>query len=266
MRVTAKVSITKVYSIVAALLFIYPLFELFLVSISNTLTFPPQNISFEYLNYLRPQFSPYFTSLAFSLKLAALATVLALAVSIPMSYAMTHFRFRGKSIVSTIPIIVITMPSISYLTAVLVWYLVYLGLTNTLLGLALPVALVWIPFSARAIQSSLETVDPALEEVALCCGANPLTTFLRISLPLAAPGVLAGGLLVFAASMNSFLEPLMLGGSQTVTVAQEVYQDLGRGSLVPFVASEAFLMQALTLVLLLVVTLIGRRFFKGIVY
>jgi putative spermidine/putrescine transport system permease protein len=158
------------------------------------------------------------------------------------------------------------MPSISYLTAVLVWYLVYIGLTDTLWGLALPVGLMWIPFCIRAIQSSLESIDPALEEVAVCCGASPISAFLRITLPLVAPGLLAGGLLVFAASMNSFLEPLMLGGSHTVTVAQEIYQDLARGSIAPFIASEALFMQLLTLSLLLAVTAMGRRYFRGILY
>jgi molybdate transport system permease protein len=71
-------------------------------------------------------------------------------------------------------------------------------------GAALAAAVVTFPFQVRAIRLAMEAIDPGLEEAAETLGAGPGERFLRITLPLALPGVLAGAVTAFAASLGEF--------------------------------------------------------------
>jgi molybdate transport system permease protein len=71
-------------------------------------------------------------------------------------------------------------------------------------GAAIAAAVMALPLMVRAIRLSLEAVDPRLEQAARTLGAGPWRTFMTITLPLAAPGVLAGAVLGFARSLGEF--------------------------------------------------------------
>ncbi len=93
-----------------------------------------------------------------------------------------------------------------------------------------------IPFMVLPIANVLERLDPALREAAMNLKAGPARTFLHVTLPLSAPGVLAGSLLVFALAMSAFSAPLLLGGGRvtvmTILIQQQMFTTLDwpRGS------------------------------------
>ena len=71
-------------------------------------------------------------------------------------------------------------------------------------GAALAAAIVTFPFQVRAIRLAIEAIDPGLEVAARTLGAGPLDRFVTVTLPLALPGVIAGAITAFAASLGEF--------------------------------------------------------------
>ncbi len=80
-----------------------------------------------------------------------------------------------------------------------------------------------LPYMVLALVAVMQKVDPALEEAAAGLGANPLKTFLRVTLPLSLPGLLSGTVLVFALAMTAFATPLLLGGGRTPLLTTLMY-------------------------------------------
>jgi putative spermidine/putrescine transport system permease protein len=108
---------------------------------------------------------------------------------------------------------------------------IVIGLTNVLL-----------PFMILALQSALDTIDPALARAAADLGARPLRTLLTVTAPLSLPGVMAGSLIVFTLAASFFVIPAMLGGDR-VRVLSGITYDQGIVLLnVPFAAATAVIL------------------------
>jgi putative spermidine/putrescine transport system permease protein len=83
-----------------------------------------------------------------------------------------------------------------------------------------------LPFMILPIAGVLQRIDPALREAAVGLGASRLTAFLRVTLPLSLPGLLAGTLLVFSLSMSAFVAPLVLGGGRVAMMSILIQQQM----------------------------------------
>ena len=106
-----------------------------------------------------------------------------------------------------------------------------------------------------------EGIPRQVEEAAANLGAGPLTTFRRVVLPLALPGVVAGSVLVFILCMNAYATPVLLGGPTFKMMAPAVYDQFVRGTNWPFGAALAFILLMVTLALTVIgSTLLGRRY------
>lgn len=81
-----------------------------------------------------------------------------------------------------------------------------------------------LPYMVLSLLAVLRKVDPHLEEAAQSLGANPLTTFFRVTLPVSVPGLLSGVLLVFSLAMTAFATPLILGGARTPLLTTLLYR------------------------------------------
>jgi putative spermidine/putrescine transport system permease protein len=81
-----------------------------------------------------------------------------------------------------------------------------------------------MPFMILSLTGVIQKIDPALEEAAYSLGANPLTVFVRIVLPLSVPGLISGALLVVSLSITVFAIPLLLGGGRTPVLTTLLYQ------------------------------------------
>ncbi|MBS9721384.1 ABC transporter permease subunit [Tianweitania sp. BSSL-BM11] len=115
---------------------------------------------------------------------------------------------------------------------------------------------VLLPLMVLSIYSSVSRLDPGLTRAAQASGAGPIATFWRVLLPLTAPGMGAGFLLVFVTALGFFITPTLLGGPGDMMFAMHITQQAD------FVSSEGFL-QALAVVLLaitLVVVAVAGRF------
>jgi iron(III) transport system permease protein len=141
------------------------------------------------------------------------------------------------------------------------WLRTLFGLTGvpielfTLGGMILLEAILWSPVVFLLMLPALSAMDPALEEAAAMSGASRRQTFLRVTLRLAFPGILAVLLLTFIRSLESFEIPLLIGGPgnlQTFTTA--IYQTMHRGFLPRYGEASAY---AMLLVLAVALPLAG---------
>ncbi len=105
----------------------------------------------------------------------------------------------------------------------------------------------YLPFMVLPVYASLEKLDPALLEAAEGLGARPAAQFLRVTLPLSLPGVVAGCLLVFIPSLGAFLTPDLLGGAKQVMIGNLVQQQFGAARDWPFGAAASFVLMAVVL-------------------
>ena len=80
----------------------------------------------------------------------------------------------------------------------------------------------YLPFMVLPIYATLERLDPALTEAAADLGARPMTTLLRVIVPLSKPGIVAGAVLVFIPCLGAYLTPDLLGGGRTALVGNLV--------------------------------------------
>ncbi|HEU5217991.1 MAG TPA: ABC transporter permease [Gemmatimonadales bacterium] len=105
----------------------------------------------------------------------------------------------------------------------------------------------FLPFMVLPIYASLEKLDPALLEAAEVLGARPRERFLRVTLPLSLPGVIAGCLLVFVPALGSFITSDLLGGARQVMIGNLVQNQFTSARNWPFGSAVSFALMALVL-------------------
>tara|TARA_R110002110_G_scaffold66224_15_gene181687 strand:- start:2106 stop:2801 length:696 start_codon:yes stop_codon:yes gene_type:complete len=151
-----------------------------------------------------------------SLKISLIAVLVALPFAIAVAWLLSRHRFPGRSVLDAIVHMPLVLPPVvmGYLLLVTFGARAPLGrwlletfdirLVFSWTGAALAAAIVTFPFQVRAIRLAMEAIDPGLTQAAETLGANAWDRFISIILPLAAPGILAGAITAFAASLGEF--------------------------------------------------------------
>lgn len=150
-----------------------------------------------------------------SLRVAFWATAASLPFGLLVAYALTRWRFPGKGLLNGLVHLPLILPPVATGYLLLVAFaprsplgaaLADIGITLAFrwTGAALAAAVMAFPLMVRAIRLALEAVDPRLEEAASTLGAPRIWIFATVTLPLIAPGLLAGVVLAFAKAMGEF--------------------------------------------------------------
>lgn len=155
-------------------------------------------------------------ALLLSLRISGVAVACALPFAIIVATALALGRFPGRFILDAIVHLPLILPPVvmGYLLLIALGTRAPLGawLYETFdlrfvfswTGAALASAIVSFPFQVRAIRLSLENVNPGLYQAAETLGAGPIDRFFSLTLPLALPGIIAGAITAFAASLGEF--------------------------------------------------------------
>lgn len=99
-----------------------------------------------------------------------------------------------------------------------------LPLINNLAGVTIGMTYIMLPFMILPLHASLRALDPAVFQAAALCGASRLQAFTKVMLPLTAPGIAAGALMVFVMSLGYFITPALLGGTSNMMLAELIAQ------------------------------------------
>jgi spermidine/putrescine transport system permease protein len=142
-----------------------------------------------------------------------------------------------------------------------------LGLTSEPISLlytpfAIGVGLTYsfLPFMVLPIYASLEKVDLRLVEAAFDLGANHLKALMRVIIPLALPGIMAGSILVLIPCLGAYVTPELLGGSKSMMIGNLIQTQFGAARNWPFGAALAFVLLAMVLITMMIYTM---RFKRG---
>jgi len=172
-----------------------------------------------------------------SIQVGIWCAALGLPVALVLGWILARYEFRGKTLLNMIVFAPLVIPPVvtGYLLlevfgrAALIGHLfeaIGLPFSFSLAGAVLASFVVGLPFYVMVIRSAFESVDPRLEEMAWTLGAPPKRTFLRVTLPLALPGIAAGAVLAFARALGEFGATVVLAGNmegKTRTIALAVY-------------------------------------------
>lgn len=183
----------------------------------------------------------YINSYLSSLKIAAVSTVLALAIGYPLAYGMA----RAPGGLKPLLLMLVILPFwTSFLIRVYAWigilkpegllnqFLLYLGvidtpliITNTNVAIYIGIVYSYLPFMVLPIFANLDRMDGRLLEAAADLGSTPIKSFWTITFPLSLRGVFAGCFLVFIPAVGEFVIPDLLGGSQTLMIGKTLWME-----------------------------------------
>ncbi|TIC79269.1 carbohydrate ABC transporter permease [Nocardioides sp. GY 10127] len=149
------------------------------------------------------------TYIAHSVAVSLLTVAITTVVAVLAGYAMAFLRFRGKNVLFAVSIGVLLVPYPALLVS-LFTVMVWLGLTNSLLGLGLVYSTFQMPFAIYMMRNSFDSVPADIVEAALLDGCGRLSALWHILLRLVAPGVVTVVLFAFLAAWNEFLAALVL--------------------------------------------------------
>lgn len=147
--------------------------------------------------------------LANSFGTALLAIALTLALTVPAGYALARFPIPGKEVVFVVLLLALIVPYQALLTPMFLMF-AKIGLTNTLLGLAIVHTAIQLPFSLYILRNSFSAVPRELEEAAMIDGASSWRVLVRIFIPAAVPAIVTVALFAFITSWNEFLGALVM--------------------------------------------------------
>ena len=213
--------------------------------------------AFSLENYARALDPLYVKILWRSLGMALFTTIFCLVCGYPFAYFIAFAPARLKNLL----LILLIIPFwTNFLIRTYAWIVILQeeGLINSLLlsigvirqplnllytptSVMLGMVYGYLPFMVLPLYSSLEKLQPALLEASMDLGANRLKTFLHVTLPLTAPGIAAGIVLVFIPTIGEFIIPDILGGAKTVLIGNLITNQFLTARDWPFGAAITFI-------------------------
>jgi len=216
-------------------------------------------------------------ALILSLELAALTTAVLLALGLPLAWWLASSRWPAKFLVEAVVALPLVLPP----TVLGFYLLVGLGPRTpvgrlfqavaghpfpfSFSGLLVASILYSLPFAVQPFAGALAGVDRTLVEASHTLGVSASGTFLRIALPLAWPGILAGAVLTFAHTLGEFGVVLMVGGNiqgRTRTLSIAIFDHVEALEYPAAHATAGLLLAVSFAVLALVYALLRRPFFQ----
>jgi len=197
------------------------------------------------------QYEDFRLGIVNGLIITSWTTWIAVVIGTCSAFAIERFSFPGKSILEAILASPLVIP---HFTMGVGFLILASGLSlSRSYGVAIACHVVLVlPFVMRSVYVSLKNIDPALERAAASLGARPMTVFLRINLPLLAPGVAGGALMAAILSFNEFTATLFVTGQNTQTLPVAMYTYIREYADPTMAALSAMMIAATTLFLIVV--------------
>jgi ABC-type spermidine/putrescine transport system permease subunit II len=197
-----------------------PLLNLVLWAFAERWYFPnriPSDFGFAFWGRVFSPRGGALAALGTSVWIAVLTVALSLAVAIPAGYALARLKLAWRGLILLAFLLPQAVPNLPiYVNIARVFYEV--GLAGTVTGVVLVHASHGLVLAVWIASAAFAAVDPSMEEAARNLGASPLDTFRTITLPLAAPGLMASAIFVFLESLDEFTGTYFVGVPDVTTL------------------------------------------------
>ena len=189
------------------------------------LQFPPSDLTLYWYENIQPRL---WEALGVSVSVAAVAATVGTVLGVPAALGIVRGNLPGKTLIATLFRAPLQIPFIVIGIAFLQTYYFFadaigFGLQGTFAGLALGHVFVATPYVVGSVGAALQRFDVRLEEAALSLGADRLTTFRRVTLPIVMPGIYAGALFAFMVSFGDVPISIFLSAPGFVTFPVELF-------------------------------------------
>lgn len=226
-------------------------------------TFTPAMLSFDPAGYSLKHYEDFFTSsdwqgaLRNSFAIAPVATILSVSLGTLAAIGLSQPFVPFRRTIMAILISPMIMPLIISAAGMYFFYS-RIGLQGTYLGVVLAHAALGIPFVIITVTATLVGFDRSLTRAAANLGANPVTTFFRVQMPLILPGVVAGGLFAFISSFDEVVVVLFVGSAGQKTLPWQMFTGL-REQISPTILAVATILVVLSVLMLATLEFLRRR-------
>jgi putative spermidine/putrescine transport system permease protein len=229
----------------------------------NFFTFTPEMLRFDPAGYSLKHYQDFFTSnewqqaLRNSLLIAPAATVLSVSFGTLAAIGLSSEHVPFRRAIMAILISPMIVPLIISAAGMYFFYS-RIGLQGTYLGVVLAHAALGIPFVIITVTATLVGFDRSLTRAAANMGADPVTTFFRVQMPLILPGVISGGLFAFITSFDEVVVVLFVGSANQQTLPWEMFTGL-REQISPTILAVATILVVISIALLTTMEYLRRR-------
>ncbi len=267
------------FRVICALIFIFLITPILVVmplsfNAQDFFTFTPEMLRLDPAGYSLKHYEDFFTnsewqrSLKNSLIIAPIATIISVSLGTlaAIGLSQSHVPFKGTIMAILIspmivPLIISATGMFFFYSSLGNWMESNLGLDKNFVGyikVILAHAVLGIPFVIITVTATLVGFDQSLTRAAANMGANPVTTFFRVQMPLILPGVISGGLFAFITSFDEVVVVLFVGSAGQKTLPWQMFTGL-REQISPTILAVATLLVVISIALLTVVELLRRR-------
>jgi multiple sugar transport system permease protein len=201
------------------------------ISERRSIFWPEPATTDQYTSLLRD--TPFLTWLMNSVFVAALSTLVSVALASLAAYALSRLRFRGAGLLTTLLLITYLLPG-TLLFIPLYQTLTTLGVINSHTALIITYPTFLLPFATWVLMGYFKSIPIELEEAARIDGASRLYIFWRITLPLAAPAILSVTLFAFTNAWNEFLFAFVFITSESLRTLPIGLQSMVVGDILPW--------------------------------
>jgi len=226
-------------------------------------TFTPEMLRFDPAGYSLKHYRDFFTNddwqnaLWNSVTIAPVATLLSVSFGTLAAIGLSSEHVPARRAIMAVLISPMIVPLIISAAGMYFFYS-RLGLQGTYWGVVLAHAALGIPFVIITVTATLVGFDRSLTRAAANMGANPVTTFFRVQMPLILPGVISGGLFAFITSFDEVVVVLFVGSAGQKTLPWQMFTGL-REQISPTILAVATILVAFSIALLATVEILRRR-------
>ncbi len=209
----------KIITVLVLLFLIAPLIVIILASFSPTVlvVFPPQGFSLKWYANIFTSDTNFLSGLMNSLRIALIATAIDIILGVTAALSVTRYSFKGKDALIAFFTSPMYIPSIAF-AFVLLRVFGMIGGVPASLRILLGHSVIILPYIIRNTIAVLVGFNWVLEDAAASLTANPYQTFVKVTLPLIKPGIMAGSLLSFLYSFDEAVLGSLLSSPKFITL------------------------------------------------
>lgn len=254
---TIRSAAINAYVYAVLILILIPILIILPMAFSDTdyLAFPPQGLTTRWFGEFFGSRN-WMAALRFSIEIATMTALVTTVIGTMACYALIRSKTKLGTVFQALLVGPIVVPHIA-LAVSLYLFFQQAGLGGTRFGYIMAHTVIALPFVVFTIAGALSSVDAALEDAAMSCGASRFDAFRLITLPLILPNVFSAALFAFIISFDEPVVAFFLAGIREKTLPRMMFDDIEQ-NLTPVIPAIAVLLTCLSVAALLVGWLLKR--------